>query len=268
MRPKLVVIGAAGQMGKRIVSLAIESGQFDIVGAVERQDHPDIGKDAASVLTAALPINVELAHIYPYPADVDVAIDFSIPVAAVRTVDYCLENGAALVLGTTGLSDEQHEKIKAASKKIPVLYATNMSLAMNVLFSMVGKVAQMLGEEYDIEIIEQHHRFKKDAPSGTALTLAEKIRSATGRDWSGSLTYGRSGRDTIRQKGTIGIHALRAGDITGIHSIIFSTLGETLTLTHTAHNRDTFARGALQAAKWLVGKKTGLYSMADVLGIA
>jgi 4-hydroxy-tetrahydrodipicolinate reductase len=267
MRPKLLVIGAAGRMGKLVLSLAIESGEFDIVGAVERQDHPDIGKDA-SVLAGIKPINIELNHIYPYPADVDVAIDFSIPIAAARSVDYCLENNVALVLGTTGLSDEQQEKIKSASKKIPILYATNMSVAMNVLFSLVGKVAQMLGEEYDIEIIEQHHRFKKDAPSGTALTLAEKIHSATGREWPGALTYGRSGRDTLRQKGTIGIHAIRAGDITGIHSVIFSTLGETLTLTHTAHSRDTFARGALQAAKWLVGKKPGLYSMADALGFA
>jgi len=266
MKPKLAVIGAAGRMGKRVLSLAIESGQFDIVGAVERQDHPDIGKDA-SVMVGIEPINIELAHIYPYPADADVAIDFSIPVAAVKTVDYCLENNVALVLGTTGLSEEQHEQIKTASKKVPILYASNMSVAMNVLFNIVGKVARMLGEDYDIEIIEQHHRFKKDAPSGTALTLAEKIHSATGRDWPGSLTYGRSGEDTLRQKGTIGIHAVRAGDITGIHSVIFSTLGETLTLTHTAHSRDTFARGALQAAKWLVGKKTGLYSMAEILGL-
>ena len=140
MKPKLVVIGAAGRMGKRIVSLAIESGQFDIVGAVERQDHPDIGKDA-SFMAAAEPINVELLSIYPYPSDADVAIDFSIPVAAVRTVDYCLENNVALVLGTTGLSSEQHEIIKSASKKIPILYATNMSVAMNVLFNLVGKVA-------------------------------------------------------------------------------------------------------------------------------
>jgi 4-hydroxy-tetrahydrodipicolinate reductase len=266
MKPKLVVIGAAGRMGKRILSLAIESGDFDIIGAVERQDHPDIGKEA-SVLTFAEPINVELAHIYPYPTDVDVAIDFSIPVAAVRTVDYCLEKDIALVLGTTGLNDEQHEKIKTASRKIPILYAPNMSVAMNVLFNLIGKVSEMLGEEYDIEIVEQHHRFKKDAPSGTALKLAEKIQSATGREWQGSLTYGRSDGDALSHKGKIGIHAIRAGDITGIHSIIFSTLGETLTLTHTAHSRDTFARGALLGAKWLVEKNPGLYSMADVLGI-
>ncbi len=265
MKPKLVVIGAAGRMGKQILSLAAESGQFDIIGAVERHDHPDIGKDA-SVLAGIEPLNVELAHFYPYPADADVAIDFSQPVAAVKTIDYCRESNVALVLGTTGLSDEQHERLKAASREIPILYATNMSIGMNVLFSLVGKIALLLGDEYDIEIVEQHHRFKKDAPSGTALTLAEKIYSATGRDWPGALTYGRSGRDMMRQQGTIGIHAVRAGDITGIHSVIFSTLGETVTVTHTAHSRDTFARGALRAAQWLVGKEPGLYSIADVLG--
>jgi 4-hydroxy-tetrahydrodipicolinate reductase len=125
----------------------------------------------------------------------------------------------------------------------------------------------MLGDEYDIEIVEQHHRFKKDAPSGSALTLAENICHATGRDFPESLVHGRSGKDALRQKGTIGMHAVRAGDITGVHSVIFGTLGETVTLNHTANSRDTFVRGALRAAKWLVGKKPATYSMADVLGI-
>jgi 4-hydroxy-tetrahydrodipicolinate reductase len=127
-------------------------------------------------------------------------------------------------------------------------------------------VASTLGAEYDIEIVEQHHRFKKDAPSGSALTLAENICKATGRDFPGSLTHGRSGKDALRQKGTVGMHAVRAGDTTGIHSVIFGALGETITFNHTAHSRDTFARGALRAAMWLVGKKAALYSMADVLG--
>jgi 4-hydroxy-tetrahydrodipicolinate reductase len=265
MKTKLVVVGAAGRMGSRIIALAIESGQFDILAAIERLDHPDIGKDAGLV-AAAGPLNIKLAGAYPEIA-ADVAIDFSRPDATVKTVDWCLKNKFALVAGTTGLNDQQREKIKAASAKIPVLYATNMSVGMNVLFSLVGKVASMLGEEYDVEIIEQHHRFKKDAPSGSALTLAENICKATGRDFPASITYGRSGKDALRQKGTIGIHAIRAGDIVGIHSVIFGTLGETVTLNHTAHSRDTFARGALRAANWLVGKKPALYSMADVLGL-
>jgi len=272
MRAKLIVVGAAGRMGKRILSLAVESGDFDIIAAVEKKGHPDIGKDAGLV-AAARPINVRLDSIYPAGVDPStalracVAIDFSQPAAADSTIDYCLENGAALVLGTTGLSDEQLEKIKAAAEKIPIIYGTNMSVGMNVLLSLVGKVASMLGADYDIEIIEQHHRFKKDAPSGSALTLAENICKATGKKFPDCLIHGRNGKDTLRQKGTIGIHAVRAGDITGIHSVVFGTLGEKLTLSHTAHSRDTFARGALRAAKWLTGKKPGLYSMADVLGL-
>jgi 4-hydroxy-tetrahydrodipicolinate reductase len=266
MKTKLVVVGAAGRMGSRIIALALESGQFDIAAAVEKPDHPDIGKDAGLIASAAS-LNIKLTGTYPGAA-ADIAIDFSQPEAAIKTIDYCVDNKVALVLGTTGLGDLQREKIKAASKKIPVLYATNMSVGMNVLFNLVGKVASMLGEEYDIEIIEQHHRFKKDAPSGSALTLAENICKATGRNLADSITYGRSGKEALRQQGAIGIHAVRAGDITGIHSVIFGALGETVTISHTAHTRDTFVRGALRAAKWLVGKKPALYSMANVLDIS
>lgn len=264
MRPKLIVVGAAGRMGKRIISLCIDAGGFEIIAAIDKNDHPDMGKDAG-LLAGAAAINVKMGN--NYPAGADAVTDFSGPAGADKTIDYCVKNGSALVLGTTGLAGEQHENIKKASKKIPVIYGTNMSVGMNVLFALVGKAASMLGEEYDIEIVEQHHRFKKDAPSGSALTLAENICKATGKDFPGCLIYGREGKDALRKKGTIGIHAVRAGDITGIHSVIFSTLGETVTLDHDAHSRDGFARGALRAAQWLVGKKPGLYSMADVLGI-
>ncbi|HUS71600.1 MAG TPA: 4-hydroxy-tetrahydrodipicolinate reductase [Sedimentisphaerales bacterium] len=264
MKPKLIVSGAAGRMGKRIISLAIEAEEFNIIAAVERKDHPEIGKDAGLVAGSG-PIDIKLDS--AYPAGADMVIDFSQPEGTDKTLDYCTESGAALVLGTTGLSDGQRQNLKAASEKIPVIYATNMSVGMNVLFSLVGKVASMLGDEYDIEIIEQHHRFKKDAPSGSALTLAENICKATARGFPDSLVHGRDGKEALRQKGTIGMHAIRAGDITGVHSVIFGTLGEKLTLNHTAHSRDTFARGALRAAQWLVGKKPALYSMADVLDI-
>jgi 4-hydroxy-tetrahydrodipicolinate reductase len=265
MAIKLIVIGAAGRMGRRILSLAAESGHFDIIAAVERPGHPDIGK-AFSLESPSGPVEVVLSDTYPAAA-ADVAIDFSQPEAVDETIDYCLDNNVALISGTTGLSDRQRDKIKAASGKIPVIYGTNMSVGMNVLFALVGKAASMLGDEYDIEIVEQHHRFKKDAPSGSALTLAENICRATGRDFPESVVHGRSGKDARRQNGEIGIHAVRAGDITGVHSVIFGTLGETVTLNHTANSRDTFVRGALRAAKWLVGKKPASYSMADVLGI-
>ena len=265
MKPKLVVCGAAGRMGKRIISLAIEADEFNIIAAIESQDHPDIGKNAG-IVAGSGPIDVKLDSVYPAAAEV--VIDFSQPAAADKTIGYCAESGVALILGTTGLSDEQREKIKTASKKIPVIYGTNMSVGMNVLFSLVGKVAAMLGDDYDIEIIEQHHRFKKDAPSGSALTLAENICTATGRDFPGSRVHGRNGNDALREKGAIGMHSIRAGDITGIHSVTFGTLGERISLNHTAHSRETFAVGALRAAKWLIGKKPALYSMTDVLGIS
>ncbi|MBN2136274.1 MAG: 4-hydroxy-tetrahydrodipicolinate reductase [Sedimentisphaerales bacterium] len=266
MGSKLVVVGAGGRMGRRIVALAVESGEFEIAGAVEIGGHPDIGKDAG--VTAGIgAVGVKLTEAYPAGA-ADVVIDFSLPEGVDATVDYCAANHAALVLGTTGLADEQRAGIEAAAKKVPVIYGTNMSVGMNVLFNVVGKVASMLGEEYDIEIVEQHHRFKKDAPSGSALTLAERICEATGRDFPGCIVDGRSGKEAERKKGEIGVHAVRAGDITGVHSVMFGALGETVTVGHTATSRDTFVRGALRAAKWLAGKEAGLYSMSDVLSIS
>jgi len=264
MKPRLIVNGAAGRMGRRILSLAIDAGEFEIIAGIERKGHPDIGKDIG-MLAGAGPINLKLTDCNPPAAEV--MVDFSAPAAADACIDYCRENNVASVIGTTGLSNAQLERIKAISEKIPVIQAANMSVGMNMLFELVGKVAGMLGEGYDIEIIEAHHRFKKDAPSGSALTLARNIATARGLDWPGCLVHGRSGKDALRQKNSIGIHAVRAGDITGRHSIIFSTSGETVTLSHNAHSRDTFAAGALRAAKWLLGQKPGLYSMADVLGL-
>jgi len=264
MKPKLTVIGAAGRMGRRIIALAAEAGQLEIVGALDAENHPETGKDAG-LLAGAKALGVNLGH--SWPEATDVAIDFSLPEGADRTLKHCTDRRIALIMGTTGLAPNQQAAIHAAAKRIPVIYGTNMSVGMNVLFSIVGKVAAMLGADYDIEIIEQHHRFKKDAPSGTALTLAENICAATGRDFPDCLTHGRSGKDAQRAGGTIGMHAVRAGDITGVHSVMFGTQGETITLEHTAHSRDTFVRGALRAAPWLVGKDPGLYSMADVLGL-
>jgi 4-hydroxy-tetrahydrodipicolinate reductase len=264
MKLKLIVVGAAGRMGRRIIALAHDSGQFDLVAAVEKADHPDTGKDAGS-LAGTGPLEITLSESWPTTADV--VIDFSLPEAADSTLQECAQRTIPLVMGTTGLSDRQRDAIKAAAKKVPIIYGTNMSIGMNVLFALVGKAAAMLGEDYDIEIIEQHHRFKKDAPSGSALTLAENICKATDRDYPACLTHGRRGKEALRQKNTIGVHAIRAGDITGVHSVLYSTLGESLTLTHTAHSRDTFVMGALRAAQWLVGKEPGLYRVADVLGI-
>lgn len=264
MKPRLTVVGAAGRMGRRIVALASESGEFDVVAAIDRAGHPDMGKDAG-LLAGAAPLDVRLSD--SCVADADVAVDFSLPEATAETLRLCTDQALALVLGTTGLNREQRTALENAARGIPIVCATNMSIGMNALFALVGQVASLLGDDYDIEIVEEHHRLKKDAPSGSALTLAEKICEATGREFPGCLAHGRCGRDALRQKGTIGMHAVRAGDITGVHSIIYSTTGETITLNHTAHSRDTFVRGALRAAKWLIGRRPGLYSMTDVLGL-
>jgi len=265
MSVKLCVVGAGGRMGRRIVALGRESGRFEIVGAVERKDYPEMGKDAG-ILAGVGEIGVAVSNKWPSAAEV--VIDFSSAAVVGQTVQFCVAKQAALVLGTTGLSGEQRLEVESAGSAVAVIYGTNMSVGMNVLFSLVGKVAAMLGEEYDIEIVEQHHRFKKDAPSGTALTLAEKICAQTGRAFPDCLVQGREGPASQRQKGTIGMHSVRAGDITGVHSVIFGAPGETVTLHHRAGTRDNFVRGALRAAQWLVGREPGVYSMADCLGLS
>lgn len=262
--PALVVNGAAGRMGKHVLSLAAEDKDITLAGAVDRAGHPDLGKDAGRVAGIEA-LGVLISDTFPSKADV--VIDFSLPEALDKVLVFCRASKAGLVLCTTGLGDEQQQKVKSASHDVPIVQATNMSVGMNLLFSLVGKVARALGEDYDIEIVESHHRFKKDSPSGTALTLAENIARETGREFPGCLVHGRHGKQALREGGTIGMHAIRAGDIVGEHSIIFGTLGETVRLSHTAHSRFTFATGALRAAKWLLGCNPGLYNMADVLGL-
>lgn len=265
MKPGLIINGAAGRMGKRILAFAHEDAVFSVVSALENPKHPDLGKDAG-ILAGIGTLNVSLTSTVPDIADV--MIDFSLPEAAAATIRHCTDNNIALVLGTTGLSQEQFDMLAQSSRKIAIVQATNMSLGMNLLFALVGKVARSLGQEYDIEIVEAHHRFKKDAPSGSALSLAEAICKDTGRTYPDSLEHGRHGKDAQRKPGEIGMHAVRAGDIVGQHTVLYSTLGETVTIAHNAHTRDTFARGALRAAGWVIKQKPGLYSMQNVLGLA
>jgi len=264
MQTNLIISGAAGRMGKRLIALASQAKDFNIVAAVDRTDHPDIGKDAG-ILAGIERTGVELTD--KFDTKSDVLIDFSLPEASDNVIAFCEKNQVRLVMATTGLSTDQLESINKLSKTVPVVHASNYSIGMNVLFTLVGKVAQTLGQEYDIEITEAHHRFKKDAPSGTALTLAENIAKETGRDWPDCLVHGREGRDALREKGSIGMHAIRAGDIVGKHSVMLSTLGETLTLSHDAQTRNAFAQGAIRAVRWVMNAKPGLYSMADVLNL-
>ena len=240
MKYSLIVNGAAGRMGKRIMAFACEDGFFSVSAAIEHPKHPDLGKNIGQ-LAGIEALNIALQS--QLPSAGDVMIDFSLPEAADASIRHCADNNIALVLGTTGLSAAQFELLRQAAGKIAIVQATNMSLGMNLLFSLVGKVAKSLGAEYDIEIIEAHHRFKKDAPSGSALSLAEAVCKETGRSYPDDLVHGREGKDVPRRSGEIGMHAVRAGDIIGQHTVLYSSLGESVTIAHNAHTRDTFARG-------------------------
>ena len=264
MAIKLGIIGSAGRMGRRIATLAHEDQDFSITCAIERPDHPAQGINLGELLGLG---KLDLAVSSKWSAKPDVLIDFTTPQATIEFLAAARKDALPMVIGTTGLSPEQLATVKDAGKDIAVLQAANMSLGVNLLFRLVGQVAAALGDDYDIEISETHHRFKKDAPSGTAVELARKICAATKKDLDTCITHGRSGAQAGRQAGNIGMHARRQGDVVGEHTVAFGTLGETLELTHKAHSRDIFARGALKAAAWLVGKEPGLYSMADVLDL-
>jgi len=258
---KIAILGAAGRMGRRIAALAIASEQFDIVAALEGVAHPDLGKDIgdlAGVGTFGLAVTDE-------PAEMpEVLIDFSLPEGTMHYVPICRHTGTAMVIGTTGLAENQLAEIADAAGEIAIVHAANMSVGVNVLLKVVADVARALGADYDVEISETHHRFKKDAPSGTAIALARSVCAATGRDYGTAAVLGRGGH-CPRNAGEIGMHALRVGDTVGEHAVHFGTLGETVTIAHSAHTRDTFARGALRAAQWVPDKEPGLYDMQDVL---
>jgi 4-hydroxy-tetrahydrodipicolinate reductase len=260
----VAIHGAAGRMGRRLVALAQEDKALTLTGAVERPGHDLLGQDAGAIAGIGS-IGVPLAA--GLPAGVQVVIDFTTPAATRGMLELCRRQNAALVIGTTGLEPADHAAIDAAAKSIAVLQAPNMSLGVNLLFALAAQVARRLGDDYDIEIVESHHRFKKDAPSGTAMGIAEAICAATGKSVTRDLVHGRHGGDVPRKRGQIGMHALRTGDIVGKHTVTFGAPGEELSLGHTATTRDVFVHGALKAAAWLAGKPAGRYRMADVLGL-
>jgi len=252
-------------MGRRLVALAIEDESLELVAALEHGEHELLGRDAGAV-AGVEPVGVALSAGFEGAAVPDVVIDFSLPEGFRRALSMCRAQGVALVVGTTGLTDDDHAAIDTAAAGIPVLQAPNMSLGVNLLFTLAGQIAAKLGDDYDIEITEAHHRFKKDAPSGTALGLAQAICNATGKDIQKDVAHGRAGEQP-RRTGEIGMHALRLGDVVGRHDVSFATLGEEIRIGHQASTRDVFVRGALRAAKWLAGQPTGRYHMKDVLGL-
>ncbi len=260
---KVALTGACGRMGKQISALVIEDKELTLVAPLEYKNHPDIGKPYSQIIGKPIDPTITLqAELKEKP---DILIDFSTPDATSYWVDVCKEHKIAMVIGTTGLISSQLDKIKSASEIIPILYAPNMSVGMNLLFKLAGEIAKVLGDDYDIEIVEHHHRFKKDAPSGSALKLLDSILDTLGRVREEVAVFGRYGKDAQRKLGEIGIHAIRMGDVVGYHEVNYSTLGETITISHRASTRETFARGAIRAAKWIINQKPNLYSMQDLL---
>ncbi len=257
-------------MGNRIIALAAaQPEKFCLVAAKARADSPWAGKDVGSMgglsptgvaITATLP---ETGH-----NTADVLIDFSAPAATRQLIAVCRRQHIGMVIGTTGLAEADQLLISEAARDIPILQAANTSLGVNLLLNVAAEMARKLGDAYDIEIVESHHNQKKDAPSGTALALAESICTATNRNLSAALEHGRQGHDAKRRPGSIGMHALRMGDVVGEHTVYFATGGERIEIRHVATTRDTFAMGALRAAAFIAGRKPGRYSMADVLGIS
>jgi 4-hydroxy-tetrahydrodipicolinate reductase len=261
MSIRIAVHGAAGRTGRRVVALAAVDPELAVVAAIEAPGHPRLGDDAG-LIAGVREIGVPLSDRLDGAADV--VVDFSLPAAAERVVEVCRERKIALVEATTGFDEPQVKKIRAAAHEIAVLWSPNMSLAVNLTMKLTEEAARALRErDADVEIIERHHRFKEDSPSGTALTFGRIVADMMGQT---EHRHGREGRPGCRPHREIGFHAIRSGDNPGEHTIVFGMLGETIELTVRATSRDCYAVGALAAAKFLIDRGPGLYGMKDVLG--
>jgi len=264
---RIIVAGASGRMGSRLIALSKEYPDLKLVGGFEKKGHHAVGKDIGLIVGIG-EIGIKLSDTPEEVIDdADVIIDFTTPNSTKENVRLSSKKGKAMVIGTTGFSKDDIKEIEASIKTIPCVMASNMSTGVNLLLRVLQDVAKVLGDEYDIEIIEAHHRLKKDAPSGTALKMAQVLADSTNRNLDEVAVYARKGLVGERTKKEIGIQTVRAGDIVGEHTVIFGGLGERIEITHRASSRDTFARGALRAALWVAGKSPGLYDMQDVLGL-
>ena len=264
---KVIVAGAAGRMGSRLVALLTQSDALTLVGAVEGKGHRSIGKDAGEVAGCER-TGVLIGNDLPAAMGLgDVVIDFSTPEASLAHLKIAAEHKCAMVLGTTGFSTDELDEVRMLAKSVPCVFSPNMSVGVNLMFKLLAEMAGTLGEGYDIEVIEAHHRLKKDAPSGTALKMAQVLAQATNRNLDQVGVYSRKGMIGERKPGEIGIQAIRAGDIVGEHTVLFGGIGERIEVTHRAQSRDTFAAGALRAARWVVRQPPGLYDMMNVLGL-
>ena len=269
MALKVCVVGAAGRMGRRLIALCLEDPELRLAAAVECAGHACIGKDAGPLCGLGKELKVLVADNFSAARGADVALDFTLHEAATRHAEEAAALGLPLVIGATGMTDDEKKRIAKAAERIPLIHAPNFSVGVNVLLKVAELVARTLGDGYAVEILEAHHNQKLDAPSGTAMGLAEAIARGLNRNLREVSVYGRHGMVGQRPPKEIGIHALRMADVVGEHTAFFATGGERIELTHKASSRDAFARGALRAAKWLVQNKKapGLYTMAQVLGL-
>lgn len=260
-----IVVGAAGRMGGRLISLIKDSAVLTLAGAVETAGHRALGEDAGEqagcgrlglAITDNLPALLERG---------EVVIDFSSPASSLANLVEVVKRKRAMVIGTTGFTAQETDELRRLAHQAPCVFSPNMSVGVNVLFKALAEIAKTLGDEYDIEVIEAHHRLKKDAPSGTAMKIAEVLAQAMNRDLGQVGVYARRGMIGERTHNEIGVQTIRAGDIVGDHTVLFGGMGERIEVTHRAHNRDAFARGALRAARWVATQPPGLYDMLDVL---
>ena len=264
---KAIVVGAAGRMGGTVIRTIHETNGIEVAGAVERPDHPLLNRDVGQVVglgEIGLPLGGDIERII---GDGEVVIDFTNPEASLRSLEVASESDVSTVIGSTGFTPQQLERVSHLTEKTRCVLSPNMSVGVNLMFKLVGDIAGILGDEYDVEILEAHHRFKKDSPSGTAMRLGEIVASTLNRDFPQVGVFGRKGVIGERKPQEIGMQVVRAGDIVGDHTVIFGGMGERLEVTHRAHSRDNFARGAVRAAKWVVKQPNGLYDMGDVLGL-
>jgi 4-hydroxy-tetrahydrodipicolinate reductase len=264
MKTTIGINGVCGRMGQRLLQLAHEDQELEIGAGLDAPDHPNQGQDLGDLAgLGRLGVNVHAE--LPLSTRLGVLIDFSTPEGTMAILPVCTARRIPLIVATTGHTAEQREQIEGAAHETALLFSPNLSLAVNTLFKLAGQAAKIMADrDFDVEIIERHHRFKKDAPSGTALQFARIVQEIMAQT---HLRHGRHGTTGERPADEIGIHALRGGDNVGEHTIVFSTLGETVELTHRAHSRDCYARGALRAAKYLADRPPRRYTMEDVLGL-
>ncbi|MFT4046997.1 MAG: 4-hydroxy-tetrahydrodipicolinate reductase [Solimonas sp.] len=258
---RIAILGATGRMGRAVAAAVEASPQAEIAAAIARAGHAGIGRPLTPGGTVA--ISDDLAAVAPR---FDVLIDFTRPEGTMAALAACVAAGKRMVIGTTGCSDEQKAQIAAAAKRIPIIMAGNFSVGVNLCLKLLEQAAQTLGDDFDIEIVEAHHRHKVDAPSGTALMMGEAVARGVGRDLKEVAIYERHGHTGARDRRTIGFQTIRGGDVVGDHTVMFLGNGERVEISHKASNRMNFANGAVRAAVWLRDRAPGLYSMRDVLG--